>query len=147
MQPRTQYNSARARGESVSQPTRSFGHRGPTDYLRGEDLANAWKYLNNYYCGVLLHHIDVFAAALEVYKIKPHQPVTEYIWCLEIVTNMCNEIMKKPWNEDKMIRLLERGLRLDPRFSALCTTMELFDNSVAMNLSYLKLKENLLLLI
>jgi hypothetical protein len=60
---------------------------------------------------------------------------------LEIVTNiMCNEIMKKPWNEDKMIRLLERGL-LDPRFSALCTTMELFDNLVAMNLSYLKLKE------
>jgi hypothetical protein len=30
MQPRrTQYNSARARGESVSQPTRSIGHRGP----------------------------------------------------------------------------------------------------------------------
>jgi hypothetical protein len=45
------------------------------EYLRSEDLAKSWRYLNNYYCGVLQHHIEVFAAALEVYKIKPNQPV------------------------------------------------------------------------
>lgn len=114
------------------------------DYLRIEDLASAWRYLNAYYCSVLRNHIDVFAAALEVYKIKPQQSVTEYIWCLEIVNGMCNEIMSKPWNDDKMIKLLEKGLKFDSRFSAMCTTIELLDNSVAVNLSYLKLKEKVI---
>jgi hypothetical protein len=44
------------------------------DYLRvDEDLVGAWRYLNDYYCSVLRNHIDVFAAALEVYRIKPQQ--------------------------------------------------------------------------
>lgn len=111
------------------------------DYLRVEDLAGAWRYLNEYYCSVLRNHVDVFAAALEVYRIKPQQPVTEYLWCFEIVSNMCNEITGRSWSDIKMMKLLEKGLKFDSRFSALCTTLELLDDSTAVNLSYLKFKE------
>jgi hypothetical protein len=76
--------------------------------------------------------------------IKPQQPVTEYLWCFEIVSNMCNEIMGRSWSDVKMMKLLEKGLKFDSRFSASCTTLELLDDSTAVNLSYLKFKEKVI---
>jgi hypothetical protein len=92
-------------------------------YTSRRDMAGAWRELNKRYFSRLIPYANSFLAALQSYRMRPGQVLSNYIWCLEIVYESCVEMLGIDPSPNALRSLLVNGIKNDRRFKHICSVM------------------------
>jgi hypothetical protein len=92
-------------------------------YTSKRDMAGAWEDLNTRYFSRLIPYANSILAALQSYRMKPGQVLSNCIWCLEIVYESCTEMLGMKPNPNALRVLLVNGIKKDRRFKHVCSIM------------------------
>jgi hypothetical protein len=90
------------------------------DEIDAQDLAAAWTILNKTYMDLLSDSVQDLLTALGMYKIKPSQQFRTFVWCVEVMYEVCAELNNTPIVEENLFRVVRNGIEKDHRFKMIC---------------------------